>query len=182
MLNRRLMMIGTLFVPTFLALTRSANADNHETSTEQVADTKEETKEGELPDELTTSKLVYMTVIKSDGDESKCKAEIWFMFHDGAIFVVTPTDAWRTEAIRKELTNTRIWVGEFGNWQRANEKYREAPEIMATGSIEEDKEVHAEVLEAMGEKYSDEWSTWGPRFKSALEDGSRAMLRYTPDS
>ena len=133
----------------------------------------------DIKEKLKTSQLVYITPIKSNGEESKCKAEIWFLYHDDGIHVVTPTDAWRTEAIRKGLTSARIWVGEFGNWRRANDAFRAAPELMASGEIVTDTEVHAVVLEGMGIKYSSGWDSWGPRFKSSLEDGSRAVLRYS---
>ena len=135
----------------------------------------------DIVSKLETSKLIYLTPIKSNGDESKCKAEIWFLYHQSKIYLVTPKDAWRTEAIGKGLNKARIWVGEFGNWRRANETFRSAPELMATADIVADADIHTEVLRAMGAKYTSEWSTWGPRFKSALEDGSRVMLRYSPD-
>lgn len=168
MITRRDLNLGVLLAPAALVLARTATAEE------------EAKKTSELPDELNTSRLIYLTPIKSDGEESKCKAEIWFGFHNDEIYVVTPTTAWRSEAIRKKLTSTRIWVGDFGNWRRANEKFREAPELMATGSIVEDEEVHTKVLEVMGEKYTDEWGRWGPQFKSALEDGTRVMIKYKP--
>ena len=170
MITRRDLTLGVLLTPAALAFARSAFGE--EEKVEEALG---------LPDELNTSQLIYLTPIKSDGEESKCKAEIWFGFHNNEIYVVTPATAWRSEAIRKKLTSTRIWVGDFGNWQRANEKFREAPELMATGSIVEDEEVHAEVLEVMGKKYTREWGRWGPQFKSALEDGTRVMIKYTPE-
>jgi hypothetical protein len=162
MITRRNLTLGILASPILIAVARTVHAET------------------QPPEELSTSKLIYLTPIKSDGEESKCKAEIWFAFHKGEIFVVTPKDAWRAEAVRKDLTDTRIWVGEFGNWRRSKEAFRDAPELMATGSIVEDKEIHSTVLKTMGEKYSDEWASWGPRFKSALEDGSRVMIKYKP--
>ena len=162
MISRRQLTFGILATPILLTVARNVHA------------------ESKPPEELSTSKLIYLTPIKSDGEESQCKAEIWFAYHEDEIFVVTPKEAWRAEAIRKDLTDTRIWVGEFGNWKQSKEAYRDAPELMATGSIVEDKEIHAAVLKTMGEKYSDEWPRWGPRFKSALEDGSRVMIKYKP--
>lgn len=162
MITRRQLTFGILATPILVSISRSVHAEE------------------ELPEELSTSSLIYLTPIKSDGEESKCKAEIWFAYHEKEIYVVTPKEAWRAEAIRKDLTQARIWVGEFGNWQRAKEAYREAPELMANGSIVEDKEVHQEVLKVMGEKYSDGWDTWGPRFKNQLADGSRVMIKYKP--
>lgn len=162
MITRRQLTLGLLTVPILASVSRSVHA------------------ESQLPEELSTSKLIYLTPIKSDGEESACKAEIWFAYVDQEIYLVTPKDAWRAEAIQKDLTEARIWVGDFGNWKRAKGAFREAPELMATGSIIDDKEKQAKVLEQMGKKYSDEWSTWGPRFKSALADGSRVMIKYKP--
>lgn len=173
MITRRKFTIGVVMTPAILTTTSLVHAAP--TLPDEAAKAI-----SELPDELSTSRLIYLTPIKSDGEESKCKAEIWFIYHEKDLYVVTPKDAWRAEAIEKKLTETRIWVGDFGNWKTANEKYRQAPELMATGSIVKDKEVHSEVLDAMGKKYSDEWSRWGPRFKTQLEDGTRVMIKYTP--
>ena len=131
---------------------------------------------------LQSSKLVYLTPLKSDGSESRCKAEIWFGYYAGDVFVVTPPTAWRAEAVAKGLTRARMWVGEFGVWTRADDAFREAPEHMASATLEQDAEVQAAVLAGMGEKYADDgWSRWGPQFKSGLADGGRVMIRYRID-
>ena len=101
---------------------------------------------------LEASKLVYLTPIKSDGEESRCKAEIWFGYHGGDVYVVTPPDAWRAEAVGQGLTRARLWVGEFGVWTRADGAFREAPELMASASLTTDATLQAEVLEKMGAK------------------------------
>ena len=132
---------------------------------------------------LATSRLVYLTPIKSNGEESRCQAEIWFAHHEGDAFVVTPPDAWRAEAVAAGLDRARLWIGDFGVWTESDGAYRQAPEIMATASLETDAEVHAQVLAAMGAKYADDgWERWGPRFKSGLADGARVMIRYRPDA
>ena len=132
---------------------------------------------------LQTSKLVYLTPIKSNGEESRCKAEIWFGYHGGDIYVVTPPDAWRAEAVGRGLTKARLWVGEFGIWTRSNDAFREAPELMATSSLETNTDVQAEVLEKMGAKYADDgWSRWGEEFRKGLADGGRVMIRYVVDA
>ncbi len=130
---------------------------------------------------MTESPLIYLTPLRSDGGESRCQAEIWFALHEGSMYVVTRSDAWRTEAIRRGLGRARIWVGDMGNWRRANERYRTLPMVETTASIETNEAVWEQVLGVMGDKYADEWSKWGPRFRNGLAEGSRAMLKYRPD-
>ena len=86
---------------------------------------------------------MYLTPIKSNGEESRCKAEIWFAHDAGNVYVVTPPDAWCAQAVRQGLTRARIWVGDFGVWTQSDGAFRDAPEFMATASIETDAAVHA---------------------------------------
>ena len=133
-------------------------------------------------DALEQSKLIYVTPLKSDGEESRCKGEVWFAYDGESVFVVTPPATWRARAVRRGLTRARMWVGEFGQWKRAGNAFRRAPELLATGVLETNAEAHARVLEIMAGKYAREWPTWGPRFKRGLEDGSRVMIRYAIES
>ena len=167
MTTRRTILAGISLAPAFPLLSRAAWADEAATAA----------------DKLNTSRLVYLTPIKSNGEESRCKAEIWFAHDAGNVYVVTPPDAWRAEAVRRGLNRARIWVGDFGVWTRSNGAFRDAPEFMATALIETDAEVHARILGAMGGKYADTgWSRWGPRFHEGLVDGSRVMIRYALDA
>ena len=131
---------------------------------------------------MAESRLIYLTPLQSTGAESRCQAEIWYALHEGAMYVVTQADAWRSEAIRQGLDRARIWVGDVGNWRRADERYRNLPVVEATASIETDASRREQVLAGMGEKYADEWPTWGPRFRNALADGTRVMLKYQPNA
>ena len=126
------------------------------------------------------SRLIYVTPIQSSGAESSCQSEVWFASYGGAMFVVTDAEAWRAEAVRKGLTSARIWVGDVGPVGQSDGKYKALPKVEAVASLETDAAAQAQVLGAMGVKYSDEWGTWGPRFKNGLADGSRVMLKYTP--
>ena len=168
MATRRDLVVGLAIAPTIPFLARTAFA----------ADAK-----ATPADKLETSQLVYLTPIKGNGEESRCKAEIWFSHHDGDVFVVTPPEAWRAEAVRKGLTRARLWVGEFGVWTESDGAFRDAPEFLATAAIETDTQVQARVLSTMGEKYAQTgWGRWGQRFKDGLVEGSRVMIRYTLDS
>ncbi len=129
---------------------------------------------------LANSEVVYLTPLKSDGAESKCKAEIWFVEDGGSVFVVTASTAWRARAIAKGLTKARLWVGDFGTWTKANDAFRSAPMLETVGSVVTEADVQSRVLGHMGEKFRSGWLVWGPRFRDGIKDGSRVMLRYTP--
>ena len=127
------------------------------------------------------SSLIYLTPLQSNGAESSCQAEIWFAAVEGDFYVVTEAGAWRSQAIGKGLTRTRIWVGDVGMWKDSDGAYKSLPMLEASAAQETDAAVQEKVLEAMGGKYSgDGWDRWGPRFRTGLADGSRVMLRYSP--
>ncbi len=133
---------------------------------------------------IETSKLIYITPVKSDGKESACHAEVWF-YADGAdLLVVTKQALWRSQAIQRGLDRARIWVGDHGVWKSSDGAFRNAPSFLAQAEhISGDAQAVGRTLKAMGAKYADEgWSTYGPRFKKGLADGSRVLLRYRPVS
>ena len=126
------------------------------------------------------SSLIYLTPIKSDGQESKCQAEVWFA-HDGVdMYVCTGVKTWRARAASKGLNRARVWVGELGEWKGTNGKYKTLPQLDAEATVVIDKSAEEKALELLGDKYSLEWIVWGPRFRKGLADGSRVMLRYRP--
>jgi hypothetical protein len=129
---------------------------------------------------LVESDTVYITPLKSNGEESRCHAEVWFVADTDGLFVITTADAWRTKAISKGLTSARLWIGEFGEWKSAGDKFRSAPGFDAVATIETAKEQHEAALDAFGKKYAMEWMVWGPRFRNGLADGSRVLLHYRP--
>lgn len=131
-----------------------------------------------LPAAADTSELIYLTPLKSDGGESQCQSEVWFARDGLSLYVVTAHDAWRAQAVRQGLTRARIWVGNVGVWSSSDGRYRDLPMVEGAASLETDTLRHAAVLALMGQKYTREWPTWGPRFRDGLADGSRVMLRY----
>ena len=129
---------------------------------------------------LLASELVYLSPLRSDGGFSRCRAEIWFIYVDAALYVVTANDAWRSRAIERGLRRTQVWVGDVGPWGGSEGAYLDLPKLQADGALVSEAAVHNHVLGAMGGKYHAEWSVWGPRFRDGLADGSRVMLRYQP--
>ena len=128
----------------------------------------------------TESRLIYLSPLKSNGELSRCQAEIWYAEDGADMFVVTQADAWRARAIRRGLAKAQIWVGDVGMWQRSNGSYKKLPSLVANGAQIDDADEHTRLLAIMGRKYSSEWGTWGPRFRNGLADGSRVLLKYTP--
>ena len=122
--------------------------------------------------------LIYLSPVRSDGKLSSCQAEVWYAQDGADMFVVTASNAWRARAISRGLLSTQVWVGDVGQWQRSGGKYKDLPSLTASGSQVDDAAEQARILEKFGAKYSDEWGTWGPRFRRGLTDGSRVMLRY----
>lgn len=130
-----------------------------------------------LPDGVNESPLIYLTPIQSNGNESSCQSEIWFVRDQDDLFVVTAASAWRAQAVRKGLTDARIWVGDVGP-ASADARYKKLPQIDTKAFQIVDTNTHARILAIFGGKYPGEWGTYGPRFKNGLVDGSRVMLRY----
>jgi hypothetical protein len=130
------------------------------------------------------SKLIYITPLKSGGKESACHAEVWFYADNTDLLVVTKPELWRSQAIKRGLDRARIWVGDHGVWKSSDGAFRKSPSFLARAEhISSDAEAVGRTLKAMGAKYADEgWSTYGPRFKEGLADGSRVLLRYRPVS
>ncbi|MCZ6619970.1 MAG: hypothetical protein O7E57_17770 [Gammaproteobacteria bacterium] len=126
------------------------------------------------------SDLIYLTPIRSNGTESRCQAEVWFVADGGDLFVVTDSNTWRAHAPRLGLDRARVWVGDLGTWGDTDGKYRFLPRLEMVATQVRATDVIERVLERFGDKYAMEWVVWGPRWRSGLADGSRVMLRYRP--
>lgn len=126
------------------------------------------------------SPLIYVSPLRSDGTESRCHGEVWFVTDGRDLLVVTAADRWRARAIEAGLARARVWVGDHGVWTTSEEAFRKSPSIDFDGVLEKDGGRQAKLLESFGAKYPSQWSSWGPRFSKGLADGSRVMIRYRP--
>jgi len=133
-----------------------------------------------LAEAMKSSGLIYVTPIKTNGEESKCQAEVWFVSDGKDMFICSETSSWRAYAPRIGLDTARIWVGDVGVWTRSDGKYKKLPRVDCKASYVEDKAEIERVLETYGNKYTMEWLVWGRRFRDGLGNGSRTMVRYTP--
>jgi len=135
-----------------------------------------------LGQSLQSSDLIYLTPIQSNGTESSCQSEIWFVWDGADIFVCTGTKSWRATAPGLGLDHTRIWVGDMGNWTRTNGRYKTLPKVEAKTSVISDTAVHKKALAMFGKKYPLAWLRYESEFTEGLADGTRTLLRYQPDS
>ncbi|MBT4519053.1 MAG: hypothetical protein HOC23_03530 [Halieaceae bacterium] len=135
-----------------------------------------------LSTDLKGSDLIYLTPILSNGQESNCQAEIWYIWDGSDIYVCTDSGSWRVQAVANGLQEARIWVGDLGNWKRSNGKYKTLPAMDAHCSIVTDTAVHAMALEKFGNKYPFGWIKYGPIFRDGLASGARTLLKYHPVS
>lgn len=133
-----------------------------------------------LQQSIDASDLIYITPIRSDGQESRCQAEVWFVPHGTDLYVVTAAAAWRAQAIIKGLMRARVWIGEVGVWGRSNGRYKTLPRIEASATHITAADTKEKILAGYGKKYPVSWLVYESRFRNGLADGSRVMLRYRP--
>ena len=126
------------------------------------------------------SPLIYLSPLRSDGNLSRCQAEVWYVTHGSDMYVVTDQAAWRSRAVDQGLTQTQIWVGDVGLWEKSDGRYKSLPSLQAEASKITNSNLQDMLLGRFGAKYASEWRTWGPRFERGLASGSRVLLRYKP--
>lgn len=124
----------------------------------------------EVQTALDTSTYVYIQSERKSGDFGS-KAEIWFLHHDGAVWVGTPATTYRVKRIQAGRAKAKIWVGS-----------RDGPVFDAVGSLEQDEDVLQLMYRTFAEKYPDGWLTYEDGFRSGFADGSRVLVRYAPAS
>lgn len=122
----------------------------------------------ELQKALDSSKYVYIQSARKDGALGK-PAEIWFMHHQGAVWVASPVTTYRVKRIKAGRTKAKVSIGKT-----------DGPAFNAKGSIVKDAEVDKVLFEALAKKYPGDWSSYEKRFRDGLADGSRVLIKYEP--
>ena len=119
-------------------------------------------------EQLATAKYVYISSTRKDGSLSK-PAEIWFLYHTGAVYVGTLPTSWRARRIKAGRPQAKIWVGK-----------PDGVSFTATGELVKDAAIEALMLDTYAKKYPDGWPTYEQKFRSGFTDGSRIVIKYTP--
>ena len=122
----------------------------------------------DLQKALSESKYVYISSTRKDGSLSK-SAEIWFLFHDGAVYVGTRPSSWRVKRIKAGRPDAKIAVGTA-----------DGPSFTATGSLVNDPAAQALMMQTYAQKYPDGWKTHEQTFREGFKDGSRVLVKYVP--
>ena len=123
----------------------------------------------ELQQALDSSKYVYIQSERKSGALG-AKAEIWFMRHDGAVWVASQKTTHRAKRIQAGRTKAKVWVGA-----------KDGPAIDAQGSVVKDTEINDVLFAKFAKQYPDRWSKHEANFRTGLADGgSYALIKYTP--
>jgi hypothetical protein len=130
--------------------------------------------------ELEKSPLVYVSPLRSAGEESRCHGEVWYFVDGEDVVIVTGAERWKARALDKGLDRARVWVGDLGRGRFKGERFREGPTFLARGSLEKDPTVFERLLAAFGRRYAEEWGKWESRFREGYAEGSRVVIRYRP--
>ena len=123
----------------------------------------------ELQQALDSSRYVYIQSERKSG-ELGAKAEIWFMHHDGAVWVASQDSTYRARRLKAGRTKAKVWIGS-----------KDGPSFEANGSIVEDAAVDEMLFARFAEQYADGWPKFEASFRKGLaEGGSYVLIKYTP--
>jgi hypothetical protein len=82
---------------------------------------------------------------------------------------LAPT-TWRVKRIRWGRPQAKIWIGK-----------PDGPSFTATGAVVSEPDVHPVLFETFARKYASGWKSYEKSFREGLADGSRVLIRYTPN-
>lgn len=119
---------------------------------------------------LESGQFVYISSTRKDGSLSR-PAEIWYMYHDGAVYVGTRPNSWRVRRIKAGRPDAKIAVGKV-----------DGPSFVATGSLPNDPAMQELMLKEYAKKYPQGWETHEQSFRQGFKDGSRVLVKYVPKS
>jgi hypothetical protein len=129
---------------------------------------------------LAESPLVYISPLKSGGEESRCHGEVWFYVDRGDVIVGSEVSTWKVRAVQGGLNKARLWVADHGPQWRALNRYRSAPNFLARVEVDSSESTYEGLMESYAQRYRDEWGAWEERFRKQYKDGTRVLLRYSP--
>lgn len=125
----------------------------------------------EIAKALAEAKYVYISSTRKDGSFG-APAEIWFMAHDGAVYVGTRPTSWRVKRINAGRPTAKIAVGAV-----------DGPSFIATGTVmKNDPAIEVLLMGMFAKKYPDSWPSHAQGFRDGFASGNRVVVKYTPAS
>jgi hypothetical protein len=121
-----------------------------------------------IKSDLANSKYIYVATTRKSGALGR-PAEIWFLYHDGAVYVASPPTTWRVRRIRAGRTQAKIAVGK-----------PDGPVFMANGAVVNEPDIYPILFATYAKKYGGDWTKYEEKFRNGLKDGSRVLIKYTP--
>ena len=129
---------------------------------------------------MVESSLVYISPLKTNGEESRCHGEVWYHADGADILVGSTVTTWKVQAVNRGLDTARVWIADYGPQWRALGRYRSAPGFLAKVSIDESQAAFEGLMQGHSKRYPDEWGKWEERFRQEYASGDRKILRYAP--
>ena len=118
---------------------------------------------------LDEAPYVYISSTRKDGALGR-PAEIWFMWHEGAVYVGTRPTSWRVKRIQAGRPGAKIAVGAV-----------DGPSFAATGALVKDARIEALLLADFARKYPERWPAHAEPFRAGFKDDSRVIVKYVPE-
>ncbi len=122
----------------------------------------------DIESKLAASEYVYISSTRKDGSLGK-PAEIWFLFHEGAVYVGTRTSSWRVKRIQWGRPEAKISVGKL-----------DGPSFSASGELIDDDELEALMMKTYASKYPEGWKKYEETFRKGFAGGTHVVVKYLP--
>lgn len=123
----------------------------------------------DIAKQLGQAEYVYISSTRKDGTLGQ-PAEIWFLYHAGAVYVGTRPTSWRVKRIQAGRTKAKISVGK-----------QNGPSFLASGQLVKDPALEKLMLETFAKKYPQGWGRHAEGFAAGFQNGSRVIVKYTPE-
>jgi hypothetical protein len=139
----------------------------------------------ELERALAGSPYVYVSPLRSNGEESRCHGEVWYGWIDGAVVLITAATAWKARSLARGLVRARLWVGDYGRATKivgSNQAFRGGPSFLARAEPVRHGALIDRLLAIYDEKYPAEIGKWRGPMRAGHADGSRILIRYVPEA
>jgi hypothetical protein len=131
------------------------------------------------------SPYVYVSPLRSNGQESRCHSEVWFGWLNDSVVVITAATTWKARSLAKGLDRARIWVGDYGRVKQlmgSNEAFRGGPSFLARAEQVRDASTLDALLALYDKKYPAEIGKWREKMRAGFQDRTRILIRYRPET